>query len=170
MERFTYTCPCCGRTEVGLPALVFDRPYAAAAIAQAQFESRVRLTDDLCAVDGEHFFIRSVLELPIVGETDSVEFGVWGSVSAQNFEHYLTACAEHREADLEPMFSWFSNELPLYEPTTLNLRANVVPKGGGRRPCISFDPSQDHPLIRDLACGISRERAIEFAALVLPKH
>ena len=40
------------------------------------------LTEDFCVLDGQHYFIRCVLELPLIGAPgECFAFGVWSTLS-----------------------------------------------------------------------------------------
>ena len=166
---FVYKCPCCERVMTGLPAFTFQLPDYAHAIPIAERAARVEADAETCIVDGEHYFLRSWFTVPIVGETEELEYGVWGTVSEANFNRYQEA--ERTGAALPgPMFSWFGSRLPLYEPSTLGLRSQLVTEVPGQRPRVAFHPDEAHPLAQDIRGGVSRERVIAIAALMLPKH
>jgi hypothetical protein len=121
------------------------------------------LTDDFCILDGEHYFIRSVLKLPLVGAPgEYFGFGVWSSLSKKNFKKYMETFDSGEQEELGPWFGWFSNRLRGY-PDTLNLKCQVHPQAGRQRPSIELEPS-DHPLSRDVLDGITYERLLEIYA------
>jgi hypothetical protein len=123
----------------------------------------------LCGIDGESWFVRAVLQIPVIGHADCLEWGVWGTLSEANFKRYRVTFGDDDQSRLGPMFSWFASRLPEY-PDTLNLRCNIVPRDGGQRPLIEFHPDDDHALVLDKKHGISLERAIAFVVPVLHKH
>jgi len=53
--------------------------------------SRHFLSEDFCVLRDEHFFVRCVLLLPIVGAPNGERFGygIWSTLSRKNFEPYL---------------------------------------------------------------------------------
>ena len=82
----------------------------------------------------EHYFVRCVLVLPILGAPDDAfGFGVWSSLSRKNFEVYVDTFDSGEQDTLGPWFGWFSNRLRGY-PDTANLKCQVHPRGGRRRP------------------------------------
>jgi hypothetical protein len=121
------------------------------------------LSEDFCVLDNEHYFVRCVLELPIIG-SDGVRFGygVWSTLSKKNFELY----AEHFDAghrdDIGPWFGWFSNRLNGY-PDTLGLKCRVHPRSGRQRPLIELEPT-DHTLALEQRNGITFDRLLEIYA------
>ena len=167
--RIVYQCTRCEKVHEGLPAIAYDAPAHYHDLAEAERAAKAILTDDLCDIDGESYFVRAVLEIPVIAHAERLEWGVWGSLSEANFKRYRASFDDDGQSKLGPMFSWFASRLPGY-PDTLNLKCNVVPRDGGQRPLIEFAPDDDHPLVLDWKNGISLERAIEFVAPVLHKH
>jgi hypothetical protein len=122
------------------------------------------LTEDFCILDGEHFFVRCVLQLPIVGASgDCFGFGVWSTLSKQNFELYVDTFDSGRQGGLGPRFGWFSNRLRGY-PDTLNLKCHVMPRDGLARPCVELERTS-HPLAIEQRDGITFDRLLEIYAL-----
>lgn len=122
------------------------------------------LTEDFCILDGEHYFVRSVLQLPVVGATETFfGFGVWATLSKRNFNLYLDTFDSGNQGHLGPWFSWFSNRLKGY-PDTLNLKCQVLPRDGRHRPYIELE-ELSHPLIVEQREGITFDRILEIYAL-----
>lgn len=122
------------------------------------------LTEDFCVLDGEHFFVRCVVELPIVGAADTdFGFGVWATLSKPNFNLYLDTFDSGDQSGLGPWFGWFSSRLKGY-PDTLNLKCRVVPREGRNRPYIELEPTA-HPLAIEQREGITFDRLLEIYAL-----
>lgn len=128
------------------------------------------LDEDYCVIDDEYFFVRGLIQIPIVGSTETLNWGVWGSVSRANFEVLLRA---GRDATLEepmPMFSWLSTRIPEY-PDTLNLKMHLQLQESGLRPHFCLERA-DHPLSQDYYHGILpvRVREIMFRRLPAPEQ
>jgi hypothetical protein len=65
-------------------------------------------------------------------------------------------------------FGWLANELPGYEPSTLQLETMLQPDPApGMRPFVEVEPS-DHPLSIEQREGITVARVREFVAPYLP--
>jgi hypothetical protein len=107
--------------------------------------------------------VRVCLELPIHGHAEPFVWGVWVSLSAENFARYRETWDAPDTADR--YFGWFCNRLPGY-PDTLNLKTLVHPRGEGLRPWIELEPGE-HPLAIDQHEGLSMSRAQALAELVL---
>lgn len=151
----TYTCSCCGKVHDDLPDLSFDRPGCAADVPEEEMDARVKLNEDLCVVDNEHYFIRGVIKIPIHGYEQDLGFGVWVSQKKESFETYLN---NYDTPDIGPFFGWLSNELGFGGRKTANLATMVHFQGNGQRPLIELEES-DHPLSVAQRNGISLDQA-----------
>ena len=118
------------------------------------------LNEDICIVDGEYYYVRGLIELPIMGTAETLRWGVWGSLSRQNFEKLLEVFDEEERVELPAMFSWLSNQIDGY-PDTLNLKMNAYIREPGTRPIFDLEPT-DHPLSQEYHHGITPERVREI--------
>ncbi len=154
----SYRCATCGGLHEDLPHLGIDKPDPWWDVAEKEREARVELTSDTCIIDGEHFFIRGVIEIPVHDYPDPFGFGVWVSQKRENFFEY----AEHPySAEIGPFFGWFCTRLTCYSESTLLLKTMAHFRGGGLRPAIELEPT-DHPLAVDQREGIGLRRAWEI--------
>ena len=94
-----FRCATCSEIHEALPDIAFDRPHYAWGVPEAERAARVLLTPDHCVIDGQDFFIRGVLELPLVDAAGSVGYGVWVSQKRENYERY---CAHFQGPKLRP--------------------------------------------------------------------
>jgi hypothetical protein len=63
-----YTCSCCGKYHDELPTSYGTlAPVYYEFATPAEREKRFELSEDLCVMDNEHFFIRGCVEIPIIG-------------------------------------------------------------------------------------------------------
>jgi len=118
------------------------------------------LDDDYCAIDGEHFFVRGIIPVPIIGTAESFAWGVWGSLSREHFEELREMGDNPKRADLAPMFSWLSTKIDGY-PDTLSLKMYAHIQKPPDRPRFELEPT-DHPLAREYHNGITPERVREI--------
>lgn len=121
------------------------------------------LSEDFCVLDGQHFFVRAVLELPIIGvDGEQFGYGVWATLSRENFERYVETFDSGEQGGMGPWFGWFSNRLKGY-PETLSLKCRVHPASGRQRPRIELEPTE-HPLALEQRNGITFDRLLEIYA------
>ena len=159
-KTFRFTCGSCGEVHEGLPDYGFNAPLYYDEIPEEERETRCRLSDDLFILDDEYFFVRAVLLVPINQFSESFGWGVWTSLSKENFLRYKELWDAKVPAGEGPYFGWLSNRIPLY-PDTLNLKVAVHLQDDGNRPLLELEPT-DHPLALEQREGISLERAQEI--------
>ncbi|HEU0252791.1 MAG TPA: DUF2199 domain-containing protein [Pyrinomonadaceae bacterium] len=114
---------------------------------------------DICILDG-HYFIRGLLHLPIIGTKETFRWGIWGSLSKENFDKLMLMIDDPRRVELPPMFSWLSNQIEEY-PDTVNLKMYAHIQEPNNRPIFELEPT-DHPLSQEYYHGITPERVKEI--------
>jgi hypothetical protein len=127
---FAFQCGTCGKLHEGSPSIAFPAPLYWTEIPEQERAERGKIDSDLCRAD-EHHFVRACLEIPIVGVSEGFLWGVWTSISADNFRRYLDTWDNPGETDA--YFGWLQSRLPGY-PDTLNLRTMIRPQKAGLRP------------------------------------
>jgi len=161
-----FKCSTCGRWHDELPmSFGADAPYWYDIIAPEERSSRAELGSDQCIIDGEHFFVRGCLEIPIIDATEPFTWGVWVSLSEQNFGRMSELWDTDGRDREPPYFGWLSTALPCY-PETLNLKTHVYTRSVGQRPRIELEPT-DHPLALEQRSGITMARVRELVQCVL---
>jgi hypothetical protein len=121
---------------------------------------------DYCSIKGESFFVRGLICLPIIGAAEIFEWGVWGSLSRENFETLLRMDKDPKRVELPPMFSWLSTQISDY-PDTLSLKMYAHIQEPGMRPHFRLQPTE-HPLAQEYYHGIAPERVKEIMLRGLP--
>jgi hypothetical protein len=167
-QHRSWACASCGETHVGLFDLgcakpdfwqSSEQPLANSAIVG----SKHCLTEDFCILDNEHYFVRCLLRLPLVGSPgEYFGLGVWSTLAPKNFDKYASTFDRGEQEDLGPWFGWLSNRLKGY-PDTLSLKCQVHPQPGRQRPLLELKPTE-HPLARESLQGITYERLLEIYA------
>jgi len=128
-------------------------PYWYYEIEPTELENRVELSSDQCVIDSEYYFVRGCLNIPIIDGVDPFVWGVWVSLSADNFLRMSEVWESPTRQTEPPYFGWLSTTLPGY-PDTLNLKTNVHTQPVGTRPLVELEPT-DHPLAIDQRTGIT---------------
>lgn len=143
-----------------MPALTFDCPLPWREMSEQEREAGY-INSDVCMTGDGDYFIRAVLRLPMLdGPEPTFEFGVWGSLSKDNFERYIRAFEDIDREKLGWMFSYLSNELPDF-PGSLSLKAHLHPQNDHLRPLMELEPT-DHPLAVAQRDGIQYDRVMEI--------
>jgi hypothetical protein len=154
----SYQCTVCSELHEGLPDIGADKPDYWWNVPEEERDHRVELTSDTCVIDGEDFFIRGIIHIPVHGQQEDIGFGVWVSQKEENFNTYVN---NFDSAEIGPFFGWLSTRLACYDEDTLSLKTMAHFRGGGQRPKIELEPSE-HPLAIDQREGITLERAWEI--------
>ena len=135
----------------------YDQPY----YWSDEYEGeKSHLSEDFCSINDRDFFVRGVIELPIIGSEEVFRWGVWGSLSRENFECVRKMSDDESRAELPAMFSWLSTQIQGY-PDTLNLKMYGRIQESGKRPCFELEPA-DHPLAQEQHKGIFPARVEEI--------
>jgi hypothetical protein len=169
MLQYLWTCRCCGKQFNNLPLhWNADAPVFYETIPEDQREIRAELTSSACVIDDTSFFIRGMIEIPLLGYSEMFSWGAWVSLSSESME-VIGRTWEDSERDKHgPFFGWLSTALPLY-PETVGLKTMAHLRKPPNVPIIVLEPT-DHPLAIEQRDGMTLERAIEIAQTLLPRH
>ena len=162
---FCFKCASCDEWHDGIPALSAAAPLYYYGIPENERDRRCVLTADTCIVDSEYFFVRGCLEVPVHGLDQHFEWGVWVSLSRENFDMFEALFDQHRRSDYGPFFGWLSASIEGYRETE-NLKTMVHLRDDGVRPYIELEPT-DHPLAVEQRDGISVDRLTEICSSIL---
>jgi hypothetical protein len=141
-------------------------PDLYANLKEEERDVRAVAGSDQCIVDSKYFFLRGLLEIPVIGNSEPFLWGVWASVLENVFDE-VSASWElaGREKNHGPYRGRLANSLPIY-PETLNLKLAIVLQPVGSRPLFTIEDSS-HPLGMQQQAGITQEEANELASLLL---
>jgi len=119
---------------------------------------RTFLSEDICVLDGEHFFVRCVLEIPVHGLVDKFGLGCWGSLSRENFDTFVSGFDECAVPGDAPWWSWLCNALdPFTDGEPVGCEMFLQPDR--QRPVLKVK-QEDHPLFAAQQNGISPEQLL----------
>lgn len=160
-----FTCACCGDRH---PELPMNYTAGSPAVWDPSFDGAddCLLSSDQCVVRGQHYFVKGLIEIPVLGGDEVFSWGVWVSLSRENFSRAADLWDTPGRESEPPYFGWLTTELPVYPATTLNLKTYVHTRPVGERPHVELEPT-DHPLAVEQRTGITPERVREIAAAVL---
>jgi hypothetical protein len=168
LER-AWRCSSCQGEHRGLLDLACDNPESWRGSGEKSPNSALDLSgnflsEDFCVLEGQYFFVRAVLELPIIGGGgEEFGFGVWSTLSRKNFERYIETFDSGQREGLGPWLGWFSNRLKGY-PDTLNLKCRLHLQSGRQRPKVELELTE-HPLAVEQRSGITFDRLLEIYAI-----
>jgi hypothetical protein len=139
----------------------FNAPDAWNTLSPDAREHRGELTSDQCVIDDEKFFVRGLVEIPVLDGDGPFAWGVWVSLSKANFERAAALWHDPNRVSEPSCFGWFCNSIPAY-PDTLHLKTAVHTREVGLRPLIELEAT-DHPLSIEQRNGITVARVRSIA-------
>jgi hypothetical protein len=161
-----WTCRSCGEVHEGLP---LDWGFDAPAHWDGPRSADDWLGSDLCAwtnQEGEKaYFIRGVLEIPILDSDEVLVYGAWSSLSETSFDRVWELWDDPARVEEPPYFGWLSNGIRGY-PQTLNLPLDVVTAELDFRPKLVLHEG-NHPLVAEQSEGISWARVRDLVEIHL---
>lgn len=160
-----FTCGVCGGyhdeqlldLRLGLPEPVFRLP-------PDERSARVELSEDWCVLDGERFFVRGLVELPVPALQEKFRFGSWVEVAEDDFFRIGELWDDPNGLEQPPFAASLANELKPYVGTTglpVLLRLAEV----DRLPSVELLDAE-HPLGRDQRTGIDEPAVHRLAERV----
>lgn len=159
---FRFKCASCDQWHEGMPTFGVDAPWHYYDVPAEEREQRCSLGSDDCVIDGEYFFVRGCIDIPVIGAKEQFSWGVWVSLSKESFLEFVRYFGVSKRSHVGPFFGWLSAELPVY-PSTVSLKARAHLRDNGMRPYIELEPT-DHPLAVEQRNGISVARVAEIYA------
>lgn len=162
----TYQCSCCGQEYNELPFTFGNNfPDYAFGIPADERKKRIELQESLCVVDGQHYFHRGRLTIPIHNYDQDLIFNVWTSISENNFRKRNDLWENPGRVNEEPYFGWLQTTIPTYGDT-LNLKTIATENEVGLIPTIKMI-EDGHPLTIDQENGITLAQAMEIVDFIL---
>ncbi len=154
------SCSKCGEIHTGAPAFVAEYPWHYFDVPENEREKRCSVGSDDCVIDKQLFFVRGCLEIPVSGSGESLNWGVWVSLSESSFIEWIRVFDESKRSSIGPFFGWLSTELKMY-PSTLNLKTMIHLRNDAIRPFIELEQTE-HPLAVEQRHGITMKRLEEI--------
>ena len=142
MSTEGWKCASCDVEHSGIFDLAAFAPYFWTEEEVYAQNSEVRLdgnflSEDFCVINGESFFVRCVLKLPVKNPEYDFGFGVWSTLSKSNFEKYLKGFDDGNYDEGTAWTGWFSTQIKGLD-NTLRQKCWVIPQKGHQRPLIKF--------------------------------
>ena len=97
-------------------------------------------------MDGERFFLRGALELPVIGSSQTFAWGVWASPSEKSLRRAMDLRGREARENEPPYFGWPCTALPGY-PDTLFPKTTVHELPVGLRSLIEPEPTERPPAV-----------------------
>ena len=161
-----FHCSSCGKWHDELPFdFGADVPDLVYEIHPSERKARVVGNSDFFVIDDKDYFARGIIEIPILEDKRTFNWGVWVSLSEKNFKRMTELLNSNERVKEPPYFGWLCTALPYLE-TTINLKTMVHTQPVGVRPKIELEPTS-HPLAAEQKQGITMERVQQIAERLL---
>lgn len=157
-DSASFQCRCCGEVHAGWPDWHFGAPDPVRAVPEMERSARVDLTADGCVIDGQDFYAKGLLRLPVQGSTDALTWGVWISLGEADFVALEQAFSDPGRTTGVNYLGWLANTVPGFDgngPLAARLHVREYPM----RPWVELAPTE-HPLARAQHVGIPRDLAV----------
>jgi hypothetical protein len=122
-----------------------------------------KIGDSQCFIPPDLYFLRCILEIPIRDHHEPFLWGLWVLMHEQDFnefdDHWNKEGKEHM---IGPYKVRIANNLRVYSPTTLNVKARIIVQPVGERALIIVDESE-HPIAKQQKFGIDKGLAAELS-------
>lgn len=156
-------CSVCGKEH---PArnmeLSFRRPDVIFNLTSEERKARCKENDDICILDGERFFVRGLLALPVRERDYPYSQGVWAEIDRESFQRIWDLWDDPDQGEEPPMAGTLANAIPSLVHT-VGLGVLVKLSGPKTRPCFEVTDSK-HQLYEEQRKGISEHRAHEYSS------
>lgn len=164
-EHDGHVCSCCGSFHPDVP---MNHSAGAPEVWTPELadDPDSVLSSDQCVIRGEHFLVRGNIEIPVHDAPEPFSWGVWVSLSRDNYARAVRLWETPGRESEPPYFAWLCTSLPMYEDTT-TLKTNLHTRPVGTRPFIEVEPT-GHPLAVEQREGVTMARVREIAALLNP--
>lgn len=164
--NFEFKCSCCDEVHKGIPTFGAKYPMAALYVPEDERDGLVDLGDDVCVINGEYFYLRGCIEIPVHGFSDPFIWGAWVEVHECDFKEYVTLSEKSDRAKIGPYYTRLSAHFRPYEQNCKDLNLRLHPRGVGIRPFLELEPT-DHQMALEQRNGISTDRLSEIYEMMV---
>jgi len=96
------------------------------ALSPAEREVHGELGSDQCIIDGTHFFMRGLIEIPVLDGEGPFAWGVWVSLSETNFERASVLWNVEDRVNEPAYFGWLSSSALLRKESSKSLQRCIT--------------------------------------------
>jgi hypothetical protein len=140
--------------------LTYVQPDAVVGLSAAQREVRVQENPDLVVLDGNRFFVRAVLPIPVRGRRRGYNIGVWAELDEAAFHRVLQRWEDADQVTEPAMPAKLANAIRS-QSKTLGLDVALRLTGPATRPSVHV-VSELHPLHAEQTTGVSVHRVQDY--------
>jgi len=154
-----FKCPECKQVHSQWPALTFSSPANYNNLSDKEKSEIGKLDTDFCEIHYKNQidrFIRVTLTQEINNTCETLEYGLWVSLSEKSYSDYKENFNNPNHET--GYFGWLCSNISEYGETS-SIPCDVMTKSGNNRPEIFPHQDFDHPFVRDYYDGISKSEA-----------
>jgi hypothetical protein len=137
----------------------FEVPDPYLKLSREERSARCQINPDICVIDGDRFFVRGVLQIPIRETERSFGWGVWAELSPKCYQQYLKL-EQIPELPQERIACQLASEVPSYADS-LGLKLNLWVLGSTQRP-LFYVQDVEHAMGKDQQQGVSEIRVLTW--------
>lgn len=164
----TFTCEVCGAAHAGQTRDIrMGLPQPIFLLDDEERRRRAYVEDDFAILhneNGDRYFVRALLELPIEGDDGYFGYGAWVEVSKADVAVIGELWDDEKGRQADPFSGSLANELSPYAFTE-GLSVQIRLRDVQLLPLVELSEA-NHELVRAQRHGISRHRAHQLAATV----
>ncbi|MFN8439226.1 MAG: DUF2199 domain-containing protein [Caldilineaceae bacterium] len=162
----SYKCGICGKIHGGLPMdMAYKNPANYFKIPPNERAKRIKITDDVCVIDNNEFYIRGVLPIPVIDSDKDFRWGTWARVEEGDFKTYLKYWDGNIPENFPPLIGYLSGGLKDY-PESDMISVEIYLQSGNQRPFFKV-LSSESSLGVDQEKGITMEKVHSFVEPLL---
>jgi hypothetical protein len=156
-------CSVCGKEHPARELeLSYRRPDVIFNLTSEERKERCKENDDICMLDGERFFVRGLLALPVHERDYPYSLGVWAEIDRDSFQKIWDLWDDPNQGKEPPMTGTLANAIPSVVHT-IGLSVLVKLSDPDTRPSFEVTESK-HQLFQEQQQGISEHRAYEYSS------
>lgn len=139
-----FKCTNCNAWHEGVPGWGYPFPMTYFEVPESERAERCFLSEDLCVVDDEHFYVCGCLEMPVAGHSDVMVVRVWAEIDMEDFLKYQDLLDVGERESYGPYAGRLSAPIPTYQETE-GLELEVKIRNHATRPLLVISQGT-HPL------------------------
>lgn len=152
MKPVKFYCHDCDSAYLGFPAISSGYPDVVFNKIIAKADDRMQVNDDVCRIlypKPKRSFVRANLDIPIIGESEPLQYGLWVELTEKSFALY-----QRYETMNVPIIldGWLANEAPDF-PGTCGIPVQIDTRLSPLRPLL-IPVANDNDLWRAFNSGM----------------
>jgi hypothetical protein len=165
----TFVCSECNKVHnMSEMTLIHKIPMHCFKIPENERAKRIKVNDDLCSIDGKLYFIRGVLEMPIIGTKETFDWGLWALLEKKDFDKYIELWNAKIAKNMKS-FEGFLEGAPRFYPDSNMVDITIQLRSKSKRPLFKIVSEQDEMGL-DQRNGITMEKIHSFIDYVKSKR